>query len=214
MAIFADRADAGRDLAESLRVWRASDALVVGIPRGGVVVAAAVAGALQLDLIAVVVRKLGSPGQKEYALGAIADDVRFIDDDARRRQGVSATQMDAVERAERRELIRRSKLFGGSPTDVLERSVLVVDDGVATGATASAACRSLRARGASHVVLAVPVAPATWRPRESDVDEYICAHPQSEFWSVGEFYEDFAQTSDAEVVELLSRDPRAGTVSG
>lgn len=214
MAIFADREAAGRDLAESLRAWEGGDALVAGIPRGGVVVAGAVAAVLRLELTAVVVRKLGSPLQQEYALGAIADEVKIVDDAARRRQGVTPAQMQAVEESERRELARRSELFRGSCARVAGRTVLVVDDGVATGATASAACRSVRARGAAHIVLAVPVAPESWHPDPEEADQYVCPHSESRFWSVGEFYEDFAQTSDAEVVELLSRDPRTGPVSG
>lgn len=209
MAIFADRAEAGRELAESLGAWRDADAVVAGIPRGGVVVAAEVAAALSLDLTVAIVRKLGAPSHEEFAMGAIADDVRVINEEATRREGISPSQLASVEASEREELHRRTELFGGPPMRVTGRAVLVVDDGIATGATATAACRSLRARGAAHLVLAVPVAPASWHPEPGAVDEYVCPHPQRNFWAVGEFYVDFAQTTDAEVVGLLSRDPRA-----
>ncbi|MFE7844810.1 phosphoribosyltransferase [Microbacterium sp. NPDC057407] len=209
MAIFADRVEAGKDLARSLDAWRGTNAVVVGIPRGGVVVAAAVASELGLELTAAVVRKLGSPVHEEYALGAIADGVRVVDDDAARRERVSPAQLAGVEQAERRELRRRSEAFGGSTVEVAGRDVIVVDDGIATGATATAACRWLRLRHPSRIVLAVPVAPAAWRPQPEDADAYICPHPQRDFWAVGAFYTDFAQTTDAEVVELLSPDLRA-----
>jgi putative phosphoribosyl transferase len=208
MAIFADRIAAGRELARSLADWRHPDALVAGIPRGGIVVAAEVARALDLALVAVVVRKLGAPGQQEFAVGAIADDVRVLTEHAARPGIVTPAQLAAVESSERDELRRRSDLFGGAGS-VVGRTVLVVDDGVATGSTAMAACRSLRARGAGEIVLAVPVAPAEWMPDADAVDAYVCPHRMRGFWAVGEFYENFAQTSDAEVVELLSRDLRA-----
>ncbi len=209
MAEFTDRADAGRQLAAALAPWRGTEAVVVGIPRGGVVVGAAVARELSLPLTAVVVRKLGAPAREEFAVGAIADDIRFIDDQAARAEGADAAALHVVEERERAELRRRSRLFAGGPA-VTGRVALVVDDGVATGATAIVACRALRARGARRVVLAVPVAPARWHPPADVVDEFVCPHRETEFWAVGQFYDDFTQTADAEVVDLLSNDPRAG----
>lgn len=209
MAEFTDRADAGRQLARELAAWRGTDAVVVGIPRGGVVVAAAVGRELGLPVSAVVVRKLGAPAHEEFAVGAIADDVRFVDERAARAEGADAAALQAVEDRERVELRRRSRLFGGGP-EVSGRDVLVVDDGVATGATAIVACRALRARGARRIVLAVPVAPAHWHPPADVVDEFVCPHRESDFWAVGQFYDDFTQTTDAEVVDLLRGDPRAG----
>ncbi len=208
MAIFADRVAAGRELARSLAAWEGGDAVVAGIPRGGVVVAAQVARSLGLVLGAVVVRKLGAPGQEEFAVGAIAEGVRVLTEHAARPGVVTPAQLATVEASEREELRRRSELFGGAGS-FHGRTVLVVDDGVATGSTAMAACRSLRAGGAGRVVLAVPVAPAEWSPEADTVDEYVCPHRMRRFWAVGEFYDDFAQTSDAEVVELLSPDLRA-----
>lgn len=209
MALFADRHDAGRVLAADLETWRGTDAVVVGIPRGGVVVGAAVAGVLGLPLTAVVVRKLGAPAHEEFAVGAIADDIRLLDDAAARAEGADAAALHAVEERERAELRRRSELFAGGP-DVTGRAALVVDDGIATGATATVACRALRARGVTRIVLAVPVAPAHWHPPADAVDEYVCPHREAEFWAVGQFYDDFAQTRDAEAVDLLSSDPRVG----
>jgi putative phosphoribosyl transferase len=208
MAIFVDRAAAGRELATVLAAWRGTDALVAGIPRGGIVVAAEVARALGLPLTAVVVRKLGAPQHEECAVGAIAEEVRVLTEQATRPGIVTPDQLASVEAAERAELQRRSRLFG-TGQDVAGRTVIVVDDGVATGATATAACRSLRARGADQVVLAAPVAPADWEPEPGTVDVYVCPHRMRRFSAVGEFYDDFAQTSDAEVVELLSPDLRA-----
>lgn len=207
MAIFADRAAAGRELAGALEEWRDSDAVVAGIPRGGVVVAAAVARALGLTLTAVVVRKLGAPDHEEFAVGAIADDVRVLNEHATRPGIVTAEQLASVEANERAELRRRADLFGRGE-EVAGRAVIVVDDGIATGATATAACRSVKARGAERVVLAVPVAPAEWEPDPAVVDVYACPHRMRRFWAVGEFYDDFTQTTDAEVVEMLSHDLR------
>lgn len=204
VTIFADRADAGRQLAAALESELGEDAIVLGIPRGGIVVAAEVARALDLPLTAAVVRKLGAPAHEEYAVGAIADGVRVVDPDAVRRAEVSPEQLSAVEDRERAELARRQRLFAGSRVSAAGRTALVVDDGVATGATAMAACRALRAQGAARIVLAAPVAPADWTPDPTVVDEYVCPHRMRDFWAVGRFYADFSQTTDAEVVRLLS----------
>jgi len=205
VAIFADRVDAGRQLAAALDAHRGSDALVLGIPRGGIVVAAEVARALGLPLAAAVVRKLGAPAHEEYAIGAIAEGVEVVNEDAVRHGGVTPEALARVEDIERAELVRRSRLFADSPLPVAGRTVIVVDDGVATGATATAACRSLKTHGAGRIVLAVPVAPAAWQPPPDAVDEYVCPHPIRDFWAVGQFYTDFTQTTDGEVVRLLAQ---------
>jgi putative phosphoribosyl transferase len=203
MALFADRRIAGQELATELERWRGTDAVVFGIPRGGVVVAAAVAEALELPLDVVVVRKLGAAGHEEYAVGAIADGVRIVTPEAVRWAGMSPADVDSVEAAERGELARRTDAYGPQSADLSGRVAIVVDDGVATGATALAACGALRARGPEQVVLAVPVAPQRWRPPPGAVDEFVCPHPEPDFWAVGEYYDDFRQTTDAEVVALL-----------
>ncbi|MFC8683025.1 phosphoribosyltransferase [Microbacterium ureisolvens] len=206
MALFADRWAAGRELAGHLAHWRGTDAVVLGIPRGGVVVAAAVADDLGLPLDAVVVRKLGATGQEEFAVGAIADGVRIVTPGAMRWAGMSPGDLDRVEAAERDELARRTDAYGARIDDLAGRTAIVVDDGVATGASAIAACRAARGRGPSKVVLAVPVAPARWSAPVDAVDEFVCPHREEDFWAVGQYYDDFGQTSDAEVLALLHRD--------
>ena len=186
--------------------WRGTDAAVLGIPRGGVVVAAEVARVLGLPLGAAVVRKLGTPGHEEFAVGAIAEGVRIVDPKAVRQGGVTPAQLASVEERERAELERRARAFDPSPIDVAGKVVIVVDDGVATGSTAMAACRAQRSRGAAQIVLAVPVAPAGWEAEASVVDRFVCPHLVADFWAVGQFYDDFTQTKDEEVARLLARD--------
>jgi len=201
MALFTDRADAGRVLAARLARWRGTDAVVAGIARGGVVVAAAVARALELPLTAVAVRKLGVPGHEEFALGAIADGVRTVDERIRRASRTSAAALAAVERRER-DVLRRRTAIVGAP-DVAGRTVLLVDDGIATGATANTAGRAIRAAGAARVILAVPVAPSDWWPDPDAADDYVCAHSAAQFWAVGAFYDHFHETTDEEIARIL-----------
>ncbi|MFF5722722.1 phosphoribosyltransferase family protein [[Kitasatospora] papulosa] len=206
---FTDRADAGRRLAAALRHLGRRDPVVLGLPRGGVPVAYEVAQALRAPLDVIVVRKLGVPYHPELGFGAIGEGgVRVISEEIVRRTGVGEKDLVAVERAEAAELVRRAHAYReGRPRLPLEgRAVVVVDDGVATGATARAACQVVRAQGAAHVVLAVPVAPpdAATRLRE-DADEVVCLSAPGLFSAVGEWYRDFSQTSDEEVVALLAR---------
>jgi putative phosphoribosyl transferase len=168
-----------------------------------VIVAAEVARALRAPLGVAVVRKLGAPAREEFALGAIAEDVRVVDTAAVRAARISPEQLARVEHSEQSELRRRSALFGETVHDLAGRVALVVDDGVATGATATAACSMLRAHGASTIVLAVPVAPAEWHPPPDEVDIFICPNRVDHLWSVGRFYTDFTQTTDSEVIALL-----------
>lgn len=168
-------------------------------------VAAVVADALALPLRAAVVRKLGAPSREEFAVGAIAEGVRIVNNAAARATGITAEQLASTEERERTELARRTRLFAASDADVRLRTAIVVDDGIATGATATAACRALRNRGATRIVLAVPVAPAHWHPDEDAVDEYVCPHRMRDFWAVGQFYRNFTQTEDDEVIRLLVR---------
>lgn len=203
MALFADRRAAGQELAAELGDWRGTDAVVLGIARGGVVVAAALAEELGLELDAVVVRKLGAAGHEEFAVGAIADGVRIVTPDALRWAGMSSKDLERVEAAERDELARRTVAYGARSLDLSGRTALVVDDGVATGASAVAACRAVRARDPDRVVLAVPVAPDRFVPPADAADEFVCPHREADFWAVGEYYDHFGQTSDAEVMALL-----------
>ncbi|WP_441249288.1 phosphoribosyltransferase family protein [Kitasatospora sp. McL0602] len=212
---FTDRADAGRRLAAELTHLRGSDAVVVGLPRGGVPVAAEVAEVLAAPLDICVVRKLGCPGQPELAMGAIGEgDALVRNERVIRGAGVTSAQFAEVERSERTELARRAGRYrrGRPAVELRGRTVIVVDDGLATGSTALAACRIVRARGAGRVVLAVPVAPSDWeRTMAGAADELVCPLTPARFWAIGQFYADFGQTSDAEVLACLAHSAPAPT---
>jgi putative phosphoribosyl transferase len=206
-AIFADRADAGRRLARELEPLRGADVVVLGLPRGGVPVAAEVARALGAPLDVVVVRKLGVPSQPELAMGAVGEErVRVLNDDVLDAAGVTEDQLRDAEQRERAEVARRAeRLRAGRPRVPLAgRVAVVVDDGVATGATARAACLAARALGASRVVLAVPVGP----PEVEELfggaaDEVVCVLRPGWLHAVGQAYRDFTQVEDDEVSRLL-----------
>jgi len=215
---FRDRSDAGRQLASRLLPLRGKDAVVLGLPRGGVAVAAEVARALDAPLDVIVVRKLGVPAQPELGMGAIGEgDTRVINADVVRYSGVSKADIKAVEQRERAELERRTKRFrGDAPREPLAgRIAVLVDDGIATGSTARAACQVARAQGAVRVVLAAPVAPPSARSiLEGDADELVCLETPERFLAIGEWYDDFSQTRDEEVVSLLRAARAAHTESG
>ena len=206
---FIDRADAGRRLARLLEHLRASDVVVIGLPRGGVPVAVEVARRLGAPLDVIVVRKLGVPFQPELGMGAIGEGgTRVIDPRVVAAAGVTTEELDAVEERERAELDRQVCRFRGRRTPVpLEgRTAVVVDDGIATGSTARAACRIARARGAVRIVLATPVAPAeSVLSLRQDADEFVCLETPTPFFGVGQFYADFSQISDEQVAALLER---------
>ena len=207
MPIFRDRRDAGRRLAARLEGLRGEQPVVVGLPRGGVPVAAAVAEALGAPLDVVVVRKLGVPFQPELGMGAVGEGgVRVLNDEVVRLTGVGPAEIAEVEARERVEIERRARRFRGDrPAVALAgRTVVVVDDGIATGGTARAALAVVRAHGARAVVLAVPVAPTdTLAALAGLADEVVCLESPVGFSAVGQWYEDFTQTSDGEVVRLL-----------
>lgn len=213
--VFADRADAGGRLARRLESFRDTGAVVVGLPRGGVPVAARVAEALGLVLDVILVRKLGVPWQPELGMGAVGEDgVTVVNDEIVSRAGVPAARLEAEIARERSEVAGRSERYrGGRPRVPLTgRTVLVVDDGIATGSTARAACQVARKEGAARVVLAVPVAPAEWRDRlAGEADELVCLETPEPFYAVGQFYDDFRPTTDDEVVRLLARAAGRGT---
>jgi len=204
---FRNRSDAGRRLANRLQFLSGEDVVVLGLPRGGVPVAAAVARALGAPLDVILVRKLGVPAQPELGLGAIGESgARVINQEVVRYAHVSEAQIAQVEAKERAELQRRAQRFRGDAPHVplAGRTAVIVDDGIATGSTARAACQVARALGAAAVVLAVPVAPPSAdRALRGDADEVICLEMPDRFLAIGEWYEDFAQTSDEEVVALL-----------
>ncbi|GAA3013310.1 phosphoribosyltransferase family protein [Streptomyces fulvorobeus] len=207
--LFTDRADAGRRLAAALRHLGRERPVVLGLPRGGVPVAFEVAMALGAPLDVIVVRKLGVPYHRELGFGAIGeDDVKVISEEIVRRAGVTERDLASVERAEQEELLRRTRTFRADrPRVPLEgRTVILVDDGIATGATAEAACAVVRAHGAARVVLAVPVAPpGAVDQLRTRADDVVCLHRPPLFSAVGEWYRDFSQTPDGEVVALLAR---------
>jgi putative phosphoribosyl transferase len=207
--IFDNRADAGQRLAARLGHLRGQPAVVLGLPRGGVPVAAQVASALGAPLDVIVVRKLGVPFQPELGMGAVGEDgIRVINHDVIRLAGVSAPDLARVEARERAEVARRAARYRDRrPRRPLDGQVaVVVDDGIATGSTARAACQVARALGAARVVLAVPVAPCGWRDRiGTDADEMTDVATPAPFRAIGEFYRDFSQTSDEEVTACLER---------
>jgi predicted phosphoribosyltransferase len=206
---FQNRAEAGRRLAETLAAYRGrEDAIVLGLPRGGVPVAYEVAQRLGLPLDIFVVRKLGVPGYEELAMGAIASgNVSVLNEDVMRAVPNSDVILKTVIAREKIELQRRESGYrqGRPAPDLRDRVVILVDDGLATGATMRAAAAALRKQGVAKIVVAVPVgAPETCREIELEVDETICALMPEFFHGVGQFYEDFSQTSDEEVRELLA----------
>ena len=208
--VFRDRRHAGRVLAQILAGYaNRSDVIVLALPRGGVPVAYEVAKALHAPLDVFVVRKLGVPGHEEYAMGAIASGgVRVLNDEVVQRLGISDAAVDAVTRFEQGELERRERLYrAGRPLpDLRGRTVIVVDDGLATGSTMLAAVRALRAQQPARIVVAVPTAAAeTCAQLRSEADEVVCATTPEPFRAVGTWYDDFSQTSDEEVRELLAR---------
>jgi putative phosphoribosyl transferase len=210
---FHDRRSAGQALASHLSAYaQRTDVLVLALPRGGVPVAAEVALALGAPLDVFVVRKLGVPGQEELAMGALAGGgVRVLDQEIIRAAGVSQADVERVSMLEAAELARRERQYRDDrpPPDVEGKTVILVDDGLATGASMRAAVTALRARNPARVIVAVPVAaPDTCRAFQSIADEIICVETPDPFQSVGLWYEDFSQTTDDEVHDLLERPRR------
>lgn len=200
---FADRNDAALQLASALKHHAKSGTIVLAIPRGGVPVGVIVARELELPLDIILAKKIGHPANSEYAIGAVTLHGTHYD-----RHADDVDEMYIREETERlqKELVRRQELFTGgkSPVEVKGKIVILVDDGIATGSTLIAAIMGLRKSGVARIIVAVPVAPiqagATFRKL---ADEYICLHESSSFSGVGQFYEDFSEVSDSEVMELL-----------
>jgi putative phosphoribosyl transferase len=208
---FRDRREAGRRLTEALRDLepeaQAGQVVVLGIPRGGVVVAYEVARALQAPLDVMLAHKLGAPGNPELAIGAVAEDgTLWIDPLAITMPEIPPTYIEEETRRQQEELRRRAACFRGlRPSIPVEgRTVVVVDDGIATGATMWVSLRSLRHRGAKRRIAAAPVAPPEMLPRvEAEADAAVVLYTPALFWAVGAFYEQFEQVSDEEVIALL-----------
>ncbi|HEV3166945.1 MAG TPA: phosphoribosyltransferase [Isosphaeraceae bacterium] len=213
---YQNRTEGGRFLAEKLRVYaNRPDVVVLALPRGGVPVAYEVARALRAPLDVFLVRKLGVPGHEELAMGALASGgVRLLNDEVVQSLKISPQVIDAVTGDEKRELARRERSYRGDrpPPDVQDRTVILVDDGLATGTTMRAAIAALRRRQPAEIIVAVPVAASsTCEELRTEADHVVCLRTPEPFHAVGLWYADFSQTSDEEVRELLERSQRAGT---
>jgi putative phosphoribosyl transferase len=218
--IFANRTEAGQKLALRLKQYaNRGDVIVLGAPRGGVPIAFEIATDLRAPLDVFMLRKLGVPGREEFAFGAIASGgVRILNRDTVEGLGITREDIERVTSAEEQELERRERAYRGGrpPLNVIGRTVILVDDGIATGASMAAAIRALRQMNPARIVIAVPVAPADTCGRlRSEVDEFVCLEMPEPFFGVGQFYDDFSQVSDEEVKDLLDnaarqREPQYG----
>ena len=199
---------AGKLLARPLAAYAHSpDAIVLALPRGGVPVGFALSRALDLELDILLVRKLGMPGHEEYAIGAVGSGVRVLHHEALEAHGVPAHEIDAIATRELAEIVRRERLYRGGrpPVQLAGRSVILADDGLATGATMRAAVEVARKRGAARIVVAVPVgAPDSVEALTAEVDEMVCLSTPMLFRAVSPWYKEFDQTSDEEVQDLLA----------
>jgi len=208
--LFEDRFEAGRILASRLTEFaRRSEVVVLALPRGGVPVSYEVAQGLRAPLDVFVVRKLGTPGQEELAMGALAPGgVTVLNREVIQALGISQPTIDAVIDREQRELERREREYreGRPPVEVQGRTAILVDDGLATGSSMRVAAKALRRRSAARIVVAVPVSsPITCADFETEVDKIVCAATPEPFWAVGQWYRSFPQITDCEVRELLAR---------
>ena len=210
---FVDRKDAGQQLAKALAHYKDKQPVVLALPRGGVPVAAEIAAALDAPLDLILVRKIGAPFQPELAMGAVVDGMKPItvrNEEVITLSGVSESEFNAVRDQELAEIERRRKRYLGDRPhpQIAGRTVIVVDDGIATGATTRAALRATRMRKPSKLVLAVPVAPTdSLKELRGEADEIVCLEDYEEFGAIGLFYSDFRQVSDSEVIEMLARHP-------
>lgn len=216
--LYEDRADAGRVLATRLRHFHSdSDALILALPRGGVPVALEISRELEIPMNLLIVRKLGVPGQEELAMGAVASgDIVVLNRAVIHQLRIPKEQVTDAIRRERLELARREQEFRGGSPELRDRKIILVDDGLATGSTMQAAVQAVRSQSPRNVTVAVPVAAAESCARlRAEVDALICVATPPEFGSVGAFYRNFSQTTDAEVRALLDRasypNPKART---
>lgn len=208
MTPFENRVEAGRLLADALRSYAdRKDTIILALPRGGVPLGLELARVLKAPLDLMLVRKLGVPGHEELAMGAIASGARVLNDDVIRGTGVSDEALEAVAREEEAELERRAKRYRGDRPwpDLKGRCVILVDDGIATGATMEVAARAVREQGPDSIVLAVPVAPPSSLARfTSLVDKIECLMTPESFWAIGAWYRDFSQLTDEQVIAMMA----------
>ncbi|HLI70236.1 MAG TPA: phosphoribosyltransferase [Ktedonobacteraceae bacterium] len=217
--VYQDRFDAGQQLAAHLQEYaNRRDVLVLALPRGGVPVGFAVASHLHVPLDVFLVRKLGVPGEEELALGAIATgNVRVLNDDVIEGLHISERTIERVTQQEQSELARRERLYRDDrlPPDLRGRVVILVDDGLATGASMRAAARAVRSQQPARLVVAVPVAaPVVYESFRKEADEVICVYTPEPLYGVGRWYRDFSQTSDQEVHDLLEQAERSQSLAG
>jgi len=205
MAIFKDRDDAGRQLVACLQAEVTQGAVILALPRGGVPVAYPVAVALDLPMYILVVRKLGLPYHQELAFGAIAgEDITYLNSSIVEEYGLSDEQIEAVKNAELHELKRRESVYGHPPPNLEGRRVILIDDGVATGATVTAAIELIKQQGPEHLTMGVPViATETYHRLLTSVDAVVACEIADDMFAIGQFYDDFSQVSDLEVQSLV-----------
>jgi predicted phosphoribosyltransferase len=207
---YKDRRDAGRKLAGDLAEYKQSDSVIVlAIPRGGVILGYEVAMALNAPLDVIIPRKIGAPGNPELAVGAVTEDgARVLNEEIVNMLGISKNYLEEITEREIAEIRRRALIYreGRSSPNLEHKTVIIVDDGLATGATMKAAIKSVRERKASRIVVAVPVAPPdTIRQLSKQADKTVCPVVYEPFYAIGQFYTDFDQVSDEEVVQLLRK---------
>ncbi len=207
MVYFSDRKDAGKQLASALADFGFKEGMVLAIPRGGVVVGYEIASALNFKLDVIVPRKIGAPGNPELAIGAVTEDgTMILDDSLIMYLGVSNEYIYQESERQKQEIRRRQNFYrqGVSEPEIKEKNVIVVDDGIATGYTMKAALASVRNRGAATLTVAIPVGPpSTIKEIEGQADNIVCLYTPEYFQAIGQFYSDFSQTTDEEVIELL-----------
>jgi predicted phosphoribosyltransferase len=209
MAYFSDRVDAGKRLALELRDFAGKNGIVLAIPRGGVIVGYEIANALSLPLDVIIPHKLGAPYNPELAIGAITEDgTTFLDDNLIAYMNVSQEYIKQESERQKKEIQRRLKLYRQDAPypNLTGLRVILVDDGIATGSTMKAALASVRNKGAASITVAIPVGPpSTIKELKNQADRVICPYTPEYFQAIGQFYDDFSQTSDEEVIQLLKQ---------
>ncbi len=204
--LFKNRQDAGRQLATELKPLELNEGLIIALPRGGVVVAAEIADILDLPLDIIIPRKIGAPFNSELAIGALVEGIVFLNDELISELGIDSAYIDSAVAKEKKEAARRLALYrhGRSSPNLRGRTIIIVDDGIATGATMRASLKYLKSKGVKRMIVAIPVAPhGIIQKLKSEGFEIVCLYSPIDFDAVGEFYEEFPQTQDAEVIKLL-----------